>query len=205
MKFDPADMSKREAYKLMIGTIIPRPIAWVSTVSPDGVRNIAPFSFFTAITADPPTVCFAPARRPGGVKKDTLANVEATGEFVVNIVTEEQSKAMNETATDYPPEFDEFERAGLSAVASDIVAAPRVGGSPVNMECKLQNTIPVGNGGSVLVIGEVLLFHVDERVLKDGKVDAGLLKAIGRLGGDEYTRTSERFVLVRKHFARDVE
>jgi flavin reductase (DIM6/NTAB) family NADH-FMN oxidoreductase RutF len=204
MKLEPGRMSVTDVYKLMIRTIVPRPIAWISTVSSDGVRNIAPFSFFTGITANPPTVCFAPARKSGGTKKDTLANVEATGEFVINVVTEELSEAMNDTATDYPPDFDEFERAGLTPVQSDLVAPPRIGESPVQMECKLRNSVEVGNDGGTLVIGEVVLFHVDERVMTDGNVDPELLKAVGRMGGQEYTRTADRFVLERKKFGRDV-
>ena len=204
MKFDPAQMKAADVYKLMIRTIVPRPIAWISTISRDGVRNIAPFSFFTGITTDPPTVCFAPARKPGGVKKDTLSNVEATGEFVVNVVSEDLAEAMNETATDYPPEVDEFERAGLTPVESELVAPPRIGESPVQMECRLHSTVAVGDTGGILVIGRVVMFHIDRRVLADGKVDAGLLKAVGRLGGQEYCRTADRFVLERKKFRHDV-
>jgi flavin reductase (DIM6/NTAB) family NADH-FMN oxidoreductase RutF len=204
MKLEPGRMSVTDVYKLMIRTIVPRPIAWISTVSSDGVCNIAPFSFFTGITANPPTVCFAPARKSGGAKKDTLANVEATGEFVINVVTEELSEAMNDTATDYPTDFDEFEKAGLTPVQSDLVAPPRIGESPVQMECKLRSSVEVGNDGGTLVIGEVVLFHVDERVMTDGNVDPELLKAVGRMGGQEYTRTADRFVLERKKFGRDV-
>ena len=204
MQYDPVEMSATDVYKLMIRIIVPRPIAWISSVSADGVRNVAPFSFFAGITADPPAVCFAPARKPGGVKKDTLSNVEATGEFVVNVVTEDCAEAMNDTATDYPSEVDEFERAGLTAVASEIVVPPRVGESPIQMECKLQTTVEVGNKGAVLVIGEVVMFHIDERVVADGEVDARLLKAVGRMGGQEYTRTDDWFVLERKKFGKDV-
>jgi flavin reductase (DIM6/NTAB) family NADH-FMN oxidoreductase RutF len=184
----------------MIGIIVPRPIAWISTVSREGVLNIAPFSFFTGITSDPPTVCFAPARKAGSRKKDTLDNVEATGEFVVNVVTEELAEKMNDTATDYPPDIDEFERAGLTARASDVVAPPCIAESPVHMECRLQRTVPVGNAGATLVIGEVVAFHVDERVISNGIVDPGLLKAIGRMGGATYTRTGDRFDLERRRY-----
>jgi flavin reductase (DIM6/NTAB) family NADH-FMN oxidoreductase RutF len=138
------------------------------------------------------------------VFKDTLSNVEATGQFVVNVVTEDWSQAMNDTATDYPPDVDEFERVGLTPVASEIVVPPRIGEAPVQMECKLQTTVPVGNKGGILVIGEVVVFHVDDRVMADGKVDADLLKAVGRMGGQEYTRTNDRFALERKKFGKDV-
>lgn len=203
MKIDPKIEKSNDIYRLMIRTIVPRPIAWVSTVSAEGVRNVAPFSFFTAITVDPPTVCFSPSRKPGGDRKDTLANVEETGEFVVNIVTEDLAQKMNDTATDYPADVDEFERAGLTAVASDVVTPPRIQESPVHMECKLYKAIPIGNSGGTLVIGEVVMFHVDPRVIADGKVDPGLLNAIGRLGGLEYTRISDRFTMTRKRFRDD--
>ncbi len=205
MKYDPGQMSTTDVYKLMIRSIIPRPIAWISTASPDGVRNIAPFSFFTGITVDPPTVCFVPARKTGGGKKDTLANVEATGEFVVNIVTEELAAAMNDTATGYPADVDEFERAGLTPVDSDVVVPPRIGESPVNMECRLDKIVEVGDKGGVLVIGEVIMFHVDERVLSGGKVDPALLKVVGRLGGTEYSRTTDTFALDRKKFRDEAD
>jgi flavin reductase (DIM6/NTAB) family NADH-FMN oxidoreductase RutF len=200
MKIDPKGTLPKDVYQLLIRIIVPRPIAWISTVSREGVPNVAPFSFFTAITADPPTVCFAPARKPGNKKKDTLGNIEATGEFVVNIVTEELAEEMNDTATDYPSDFDEFEQAGLTALASDVVSPPRIAESPVHMECKLQSTVPVGNAGATLVIGEVMAFHVDERVIDNGKVDPGLLRAIGRMGGMDYTRTADRFTLERRSY-----
>jgi flavin reductase (DIM6/NTAB) family NADH-FMN oxidoreductase RutF len=204
MKIDPKTTATGDISRLMIRTILPRPIAWVSTVSSEGVRNIAPFSFFMGITSEPPSLCFAPARRPGGAAKDTLANIEATGEFVVNVVTEELAEAMNETATDYPPEVDEFERAGLTPLASERVAAPRIAESPVHMECKLVQIVPVGTAGVVVVIGEIVLFHIDERVLREGKVDSSLLRAVGRMGGMEYAKTQDHFILKRKKFGRDV-
>lgn len=200
MKIDPKDTSPKDIYQLLIRIIVPRPIAWISTVSGEGVPNIAPFSFFTAITVDPPMVCFAPGRKRGNKKKDTLANIETTGEFVVNVATENLAEAMNDTATDYPPDFDEFEQAGLTTLASDIVSPPRIAESPVHMECKLRSTAPVGNAGATLVIGEVVAFHVDERIIENGEVDPGLLKAIGRMGGMDYTRTADRFTLARRRY-----
>ncbi|MGD8413018.1 MAG: flavin reductase family protein [Candidatus Latescibacterota bacterium] len=204
MQYDPTRMSAKDIYQLMIRTIVPRPIAWISTVSGKGEPNVAPFSFFAGITADPPALCFSPARRSGGEKKDTLANVESTGEFVVNVVTEDWSVAMNETATDFPAGVNEFERAGLTPVPGAVVVAPRIGESPVQMECKLLSLVPVGEKGGMLVIGEVVMFHIDGRVVADGRVDAGLLRAVGRMGGQEYTRTNDRFVLERKKFGKDV-
>ena len=202
MIIDPANTPASDVYRAMIRSVVPRPIAWVSSVSADGTHNLAPFSFFMAISADPPTLAFAPGRRSrDGGKKDTLRNIEETGEFVVNVVGEDLAEEMNETATDYPDEVSEFVEAGLTPVPGDVVRAPRVAESPVNFECRKYDIIPVGpdgTGGAALVIGEVVRIHIDERVLREGKIDPELLRPIGRLGGMEYTRTRDRFVMVRK-------
>jgi flavin reductase (DIM6/NTAB) family NADH-FMN oxidoreductase RutF len=194
---DPAACSPETSYKLLIGSIVPRPIAFVSTVSPEGTRNLAPFSFFNAVCANPPVVTFASGVREP--PKDTLANVRATGEFVVNIVTEEIAEKMNLTAGEYPHGVDEFAIAGLTPVPSVLVKPPRVGESPVNMECKLIQIVDISTrplGGS-LVIGEVVRFHLDAAITDNLRIDASKLRAIGRMGGNEYTRTSCRFEMVR--------
>ena len=199
-RFDPADHPHAEVYRLMIGAIVPRPIAFVSTVDASGVRNLAPFSYFTACSSNPPVVCFSPTVRTGPVPfKDTLRNIQATGEFVVNIVSEEFAEQMNACSADVAPEVDEFELSGLTPLASDLVRPPRVGESHVQMECRLHQLITVSDkpGGGYLVLGEVLRFHVDEAVLVDGKIDPGRLKAIGRMGGPTYTRTNDRFNMIR--------
>ena len=205
MIINPAEQTVKDNYKLLIGTIIPRPIAFVSTQSPGGQNNLAPFSFFTAITSQPPTICFAPALRGrDGQKKDTLRNIESIGEFVVNIVTEDIAVQMNETATDFPPEVDEFAYTGLTPLPSQVVKPPRVKESPINMECKLYKIVPVGPraaGGGALVIGEVVLFHVADHLIKDFRIDHELLRPVGRLAGKEYTTLGKRFVLERKPFA----
>ncbi|MDO8674209.1 MAG: flavin reductase family protein, partial [Dehalococcoidia bacterium] len=136
MKVDPREVTARECYKLLIGSIVPRPIAWVSTVGENGVFNVAPFSFFTSVCTYPPTVCFTAIRR-AGEKKDTVRNIEFTGDFVVNLVTEELAEAMNISCGDYPPEVDEFQVAKLTAVPGDKVRSPRVAESPISLECKL--------------------------------------------------------------------
>lgn len=207
MIIDPADTPASDIYRVMIRCIVPRPIAWVSTVSPDGVANLAPFSFFTGVTTIPPTVCFAPGRRPGsGERKDTLHNVEKTGEFVVNMVSDELAERMNTTAIDFPPGVDEFSEAGVTPARSTIVEPPRVAESPVNFECRLYDIVHVGEdgpGGGALVIGEIVMIHVAERVLADGKVDPALLRPLGRLGGLEYTKLGERFVMKRTKYPHD--
>jgi flavin reductase (DIM6/NTAB) family NADH-FMN oxidoreductase RutF len=194
---DPASCSPETSYKLLIGSIVPRPIAFVSTISPEGVPNLAPFSFFNAVCANPPVVSFASGVRVPA--KDTLANVRATAEFVVNIVTEDIAEQMNLTSGEYPAGFDEFAISGLTPVPSALVKPPRVRESPVNMECKLLQIVDISTrplGGS-LVIGEVVRFHVDPEITDNLRIDAGKLRAIGRMGGNEYTRTRCRFEMIR--------
>jgi len=191
----------QDLYKLLIGSIVPRPIALVSTVSVEGIRNLAPFSFFTGISSKPTLICFCPGPRPaGGPRKDTLRNISMTREFVVNIVSEDIAQAMNVTAGEYPPEADEFEIAGLTPVASDVVKPPRVTESHVSMECRLYLSIEFSEepGGGNLIIGEVLRFHVDDRIVENYKIDPDKLRAIGRMGGPTgYTRTRDRFDMIR--------
>ena len=145
MIIDPKKQTLKENYKLMIGSILPRPIAFISTISKNGIHNLAAYSFFNGITGNPPSICFAPTRKSSdGSKKDTLINIEETGEFVVNVVTEEIVQQMNATAPDFPPEISEFEEVGLTPIDSQIVKAPRVKESPINLECKLMQVVEVG-------------------------------------------------------------
>ncbi len=194
---DPSSTAARDTYKLLIGSVVPRPIAFVSTISAAGVRNLAPFSFFNVICAEPPTVCFSTGFRVPS--KDTLANVRATGEFVVNIVSEEFAEQMNLSSGEYPANVDEFEVSGLTPVPSELVQPPCVAESHVNMECKLVQLVEVSTRplGGTLIIGEVLRFHIDEIVFENFRIDADKLRAIGRMGGSEYTRTRDRFHMIR--------
>jgi len=197
---DPEQLEYNDIYKLMIGMIVPRPIAFVSTLDAAGHRNLAPFSYFTAGGSNPPFVCFTTAVRPGPRQhKDTLRNIEATGEFVVNIVSEEFAEQMNRTSADVAPEVDEFVLSGLTPIASDLVKPPRVAESKAQMECRLNRTIHLSDkpGGGVLVIGEVLRFHVLESLLDGYKIDPDKLNAIGRMGGPSYVRTHDRFNMER--------
>jgi flavin reductase (DIM6/NTAB) family NADH-FMN oxidoreductase RutF len=197
---DPAAEAHADIYKLMVGVIVPRPIAFVSTISPAGILNLAPFSFFTAISANPPVICFSPmVRGSGGPLKDTLQNVEATREFVVNVVSEEFAEKMNVCSADFPPEVDEFAASGLTPLPSDRVRPPRVSESKVSMECRLIEVVHVSSkplGGS-LVIGEVLRFHVADVLFDNFKIDPDSLNAIGRMGGPTYSRTRDRFDMPR--------
>jgi flavin reductase (DIM6/NTAB) family NADH-FMN oxidoreductase RutF len=207
MIIDPAQAPTSDVYRVMIRCIVPRPIAWVSTISTEGVANLAPFSFFTGVTSNPPTVCFAPGRKvQSGERKDTLRNVEETGEFVVNMVSDDLAERMNDTAIDFPPEIDEFAEAGVTAVASKVVLPPRVAESPVSFECRRYDVVnvgPDGPGGGALVIGEIVMIHIADRVLCDGKVDPELLRPLARLGGLEYAKLGERFVMKRRKYPLD--
>ena len=202
MIIDPAGLDLRGAYKLLIGSILPRPIAFVSTVDAEGRPNLAPFSFFTGVAADPPTVAFAPMRRfSDGSEKDTLRNVRATGEFVVNVVTEDIVERANDTAVEFPPEVSEFAEAGFTPADSEVVKAPRVAESPLSMECRLVQVVDVGvdgPGGGALVLGEIVRFHVRDDLIEDGRIDTEGLAPVGRLAGDEYTTVGRRFSLQRK-------
>jgi flavin reductase (DIM6/NTAB) family NADH-FMN oxidoreductase RutF len=194
---DPATTPSSISYKLMIGSIVPRPIAFVSTVSPAGVYNLAPFSFFNAVCAEPPVVTFANGFRVP--PKDTLANVRATGEFVVNIVNEEIAERMNLCSGEYPADVDEFKLSALTPIASDLIRPPRVLESPINMECKVLQILDISTrpmGGS-LVIGEVVRFHIDEAMVHNFRIDPDQLRAVGRMGGNEYTKTRDRFQMIR--------
>lgn len=206
MQFDPQQLGQQDAYKIMVGSIVPRPIAWVSTVDLQGNRNLAPFSFFNAVGSNPPALCFAISYTADTVehRKDTLRNIQATGEFVVNIVNEELVRSMNETATNFPPNIDEFEYAGLTAAPGVCVRAPRVAESPVSMECKLFTLVPVGEGqgSSTLVIGTISLFHVrDDLIDERHRIDIARLKPIGRLAGASYAYIRDTFEIVRGRYS----
>ncbi len=202
---DPKEHNYSDVYKLMIGAVVPRPIAFVSSVDAKGIFNLAPFSYFTLCGSNPPFAVFSPVHRgPDQPPKDTLRNVRETGGFVVNIVSEDFLAQMNQTAADYPPEMDEFVISGLTPVPSERVKAPRVGESPVQMECALKEVLTLSDkpGGGSLVIGEIVLVHLAKSVLAEPeksvfKIDPGKLNAIGRMGGPTYTRTRDRIDLQR--------
>ena len=200
METDLTKLTPRDAYALLISVILPRPIAWVSTVSADGRGNLAPFSFFQGVTANPPTLLFVAANTREGAKKDTLRNIEATGEFTVNLVPYSLAEAMNATSASLPHGESEFERFGIRAVPAARVRPPRVADSPVSLECVLDRIVTVGEGplaGNV-IFGRILHAHVDDAVLgADGRPDPAKLDLIGRLGGEGYVRTRERFDLRR--------
>ncbi|WP_297454290.1 flavin reductase family protein [Persephonella sp.] len=190
MEIDIKSLEPKQIYKLMTSIIVPRPIAWVSTVSRDGIYNLAPFSYFAGISSDPPLLLISVGSKETKEKKDTWQNIEDTGEFVVNIVTKDTLEKMNITALPFDKEVDEFEKAGLTPVPSSIVKAPRVKESPVNIECKRFEIIQIGKMG--IILGEVLKVHVKEDILNEkGYVDTTKLEIIGRLGGANYCLVSK--------------
>jgi flavin reductase (DIM6/NTAB) family NADH-FMN oxidoreductase RutF len=208
LSLNPADHQSRQVYKLMTGIIVPRPVALVSTVDHNGVANLAPFSFFTGVGSNPPTVLFCPVVRSRStaaedaqpdLRKDTLRNVEETGEFVVNVVSEAIAAAANATAAEVPPEVDEFVLSGLTPLASQVVRPARVAESPAQMECRLLQVIYTSRepGGGVIVLGEIVRFHVRKNLLTDFRVDPAGLDAVGRMAGNTWARTRDRIELIR--------
>jgi flavin reductase (DIM6/NTAB) family NADH-FMN oxidoreductase RutF len=202
--FNPAEFQPRQMYKLMTGMIVPRPVALVSTVSREGVANLAPFSFFCGVGSNPPTVLFCPSLRAGATAgtvepKDTLRNVEETGEFVINVVSDAISAAANASSAEVPPEVDEFTLSGLTPVPSVVVRPPRVAESPAQMECKLLQVIYTGHApaSGVIVLGEVVRFHLREELVENFRVDPAGLDAVGRMAGNTWVSTRERFELIR--------
>jgi flavin reductase (DIM6/NTAB) family NADH-FMN oxidoreductase RutF len=206
MNLSPSALSHSELYGLILNSVAPRPIAWVSTVSASGQPNLAPFSFFNCVCVDPPLLAFAPGLRPPkqpvsahGEAKDTLRNIRETKGFVINIVTYALAEAMNLTSGEYAASVNEFELAQIAPAPSQVVKVPRVAESPVSFECKLYQILdfsPSPQSGS-LVIGQIVSIHVDDAHLKEGKLDRNSLDLIGRMGGIQYSRTTQRFEMVR--------
>jgi len=208
LTFHPAGCELRQIYKLMTGIIVPRPVALVSTLDRNGVANLAPFSAFSLAGSNPPAVLFCPALRDAGgsvsdphldMRKDTLRNVEETGEFVVNVVSEAIAAAANAAAAEVTSDVDEFVLAGLTPIPSEAVRPARVAESPAQMECKLLQVIYVGRemGSGVIVLGEVVRFHVREDLVEDFRVDPDGLDAVGRMAGNTWVRTRDRIELIR--------
>jgi flavin reductase (DIM6/NTAB) family NADH-FMN oxidoreductase RutF len=194
-----ADLDPREAYRLLISVVVPRPIGWISTISAAGEPNLAPFSFFNAVGGPPPVVMVSVSRRSGGAgAKDTVRNAEETRDFVAHIVERRLAAQMNATSGEWPHGVDEFERAGLARVDSTDVRPYRLAGAAVAMECRLTQVVPVEGTGYTMLLGQVVRFHLREGLLRpDGLADPRQLDPIARLGGDEYTSLGEVFEMLR--------
>lgn len=202
--FDPDELSVAERYKLLIGSVVPRPIAWVSTLDPAGRPNLAPFSFFNAIGSNPMLVQFCPANQPDGREKDSLRNAApadegGTGEFVVNVTVEACAVDAAITAEPLPPGESEWALAGLESVASQRVGPPRVAGAPIAFECRTERVLRFNPGepaGTAMVIGRVVLAHVRADLVNDRMhVDQAALRAVGRMGGTRWCRSRDQFEL----------
>jgi flavin reductase (DIM6/NTAB) family NADH-FMN oxidoreductase RutF len=193
----PGDLEPRTAYQLLISAVIPRPIGWTSTIGTDGTPNLAPFSFFNAVSGLPLTVMISVGQRTGR-PKDTLRNARETGEYVINMVDEALAVAMNETSGEWAYEVNEFDRAGLTPAASIDVKPPRVAAAPIALECKVTQIVPVQDTTYTLILGRVLRFHLRSDLLRpNGTVDAARLQPVARLSGDEYTTLGRVFAMKR--------
>lgn len=195
MKIDP-DTHHRSLYRTLTSAVIPRPIGWISTTSEDGGDNLAPYSFFNVVSALPPTVMFAPNKEGGAELKDSARNAEASGEFVHNVVTAEFAEQMNQTSATLPPEESEFDHGDIERAPSEKVTPPRVAGAKLSFECEVSEIVDIGH--AKVVFGEVVLVHADDSVLTDeGKVDVAEVDAVGRLAGNWYASTEDRYEMVR--------
>jgi flavin reductase (DIM6/NTAB) family NADH-FMN oxidoreductase RutF len=196
---DPDTLDPQSRYKLLIGSVVPRPIAWTSTVSREGVHNLAPFSFFTVASRNPPMLCISVGPRTDQPPntKDTLNNIAEMGEFVINIVSLPLSNSMYESSGTHPPMADEFEKAGLTPAPCEVVTAPRLEEAAVSMECLLDRVLQLGTDH--LVIGRMVRFHVRDELYKNGRIDVAKLQPLGRLAGN-YTKVETIFELPSEDF-----
>ncbi|MFL3006995.1 MAG: flavin reductase family protein [Candidatus Neomarinimicrobiota bacterium] len=201
MIYDPAEHPFSETHKLMIGSIVPRPIALVSTTSNNGINNLAPFSYFNGVCSKPPTIMFAPARRGwDGKEKDTLINIRNTKEFSINIVSEDIGEKMVKCSTDYKKEVDEFSKSGLSPMPSKKIKPPIVSESKISLECILNQIVQIGKddpGSGFIVIGTIVLFHIDDIVYDNGRIILDKLQPLGRIAGNGYVRSTNTFDIIR--------
>ncbi len=218
MNVSPSNLSHSDLYGLLLNSVAPRPIAWVSTLSASGQPNLAPFSFFNCVCVEPPLLAFGPGLRlpkhsgsphretrgegrsdDHGEAKDTLRNIRETKEFVVNVVTFELAEAMNLTSGEYDASVNEFELAQIDSAPSQVVRVPRVAASPVSFECRLYQILDFSPSpqSSSLVIGQIVSIHINDAHMREGKLDRNSLDLIGRMGGIQYTRTTQRFEMVR--------
>lgn len=204
MILEPNNLSESEVYKLLIGLVTPRPIAFVTTLSEGGVVNGAPFSFYNVVCTDPPMLAIAVSRKEGGEYKDTTRNIRQIGEFVVHVAEERLIEQINHTSCPYPSHISEVERAGLHTLPSRIISVPRIEECKAAMECKLHQILELGNGPDTdLIIGEVVQFHLDDSIIDNGKIRLQELRPAGRLAGLEFTRLGEVFSLDRPQYRED--
>jgi flavin reductase (DIM6/NTAB) family NADH-FMN oxidoreductase RutF len=184
---DPAKLDAEQAYRLLTGIVVPRPVAWVSTLSAGGKVNLAPFSAFTFVSPKPPMLAISIGRK-AGVYKDTARNILRSEEFVIHIADSKLTGAVHESSTEFPPEVSEVEHLKLATVPSERVAPPRIAAAPIAMECRFRQCLEFGETRSRLIVGEVLLFHIRDGLIADGKIDTEALDPIARIAGPRYAR-----------------
>jgi len=193
LNVDPAELSLADAHRLLLHCVAPRPIAFTSTISAEGIPNLAPFSYFMAGGANPPSVVISPLTDRNGQPKDTHRNIEATGEYVINVVTYEMREKMNYASAEFPYGVNEWEKAGFTSAASVKVKPARVLESPLSIECNLFQVVTHGQGhlSANYIIGEVVYFHISKSIMSDDMLDACKVDYIARMGGDWYARANE--------------
>jgi flavin reductase (DIM6/NTAB) family NADH-FMN oxidoreductase RutF len=189
-------LDEEAAHILLKSCVVPRPIAWISTISEKGILNAAPFSCYTFVATQPPMISVSFGRKKTG-KKDTLLNIESTGEFVVNVASSGRAPAVSSSSAEFARDVSEFKEVGLVSEASEMVKPPRIQGCPVQMECKLVQALELGKSRHMLVIGEVLLFHIQDSIYKNGEVNPVLLDPLSRLSGDFFAKLGEVFEIKR--------
>ena len=196
----PNDLSERENYKFLIGAVVPRPVAFITSINEDGVVNGAPFSFFNVVSSNPPMISVSVQRKKGQMK-DTARNITENGEFVVHVVSEEFVRAINETAANLPPHESEIEHANLTLMPSDVVKVPGVKEAKVRLECTLEQKVTLGGDehglGCDLLIGRVQKYHIEETLYEEGKIDIEQLRAMSRLAGNDYATIGDIITIER--------
>ncbi|EHK63475.1 flavin reductase family protein [Achromobacter arsenitoxydans] len=190
MHFPASDLNPEQTYRLMSGIIVPRPIAWISSLSPNGGVNLAPFSCYTFVSNQPPMIGVNIGRK-AGERKDTGRNIMENGHFVVNIADETLLDPLHESAQEHPPEVSEAELLGLDVLPGAVIATPRLAAAPISLECRLHSVTPFGNTGAEFFVGEVVMFHIRDGLMQDGKIDTGKLRPICRIGGPNYASLGE--------------
>ncbi len=199
LSIDPSTISERENYKFLIGSIIPRPIAFVTSMSPEGSLNGAPFSYFNIVSSNPPMISLA-IQRSGGEQKDTARNILNSKEFVVHIVDEQNVEKINKTAANLPPDQSEVELAELTPIKSVKISVPGVKEAKIRMECILEHSLELGGvdtPGCDLIIGKVVQFHIEQDIYENGRIDPRGLAAVSRLAGHDYAKVGEMFSIER--------
>jgi flavin reductase (DIM6/NTAB) family NADH-FMN oxidoreductase RutF len=190
MRIDPSDLGAERIYRLMTGIVVPRPIAWVTSLSSKGVLNLAPFSAFTFVSQKPPMLAISVGRK-AGVYKDTAHNILDTEEYVIHTADTPLMNAVHESSVEHPPEVSEVEQLNLETLPSECIKVPRLGAPPVAMECRFRQCFEFGEARSRLIVGEVLMFHIRDGLVNNGKIETGALDPIARIGGPRYARLGE--------------